>query len=131
MSYQTRKRCSEKLGYGSPSNLISATTDGCLHMIQFSNTWPGNFFPYQLFLSLNMTLLANFGSTPQGTGTLYSNYIYIYLFCSSIFQKGPNFFYIKVVPNISFGKGNYHGKCWSKILELDRFMKNSIWNFTK
>lgn len=66
------KRCSKRLGYGSLSNLISATTGGCLQMIQFSITWPDKFFP-QLCPSLNMTFLANFRSSPHSMGTLYSN----------------------------------------------------------
>lgn len=40
------KRCSKKIGDGSMSNLISATTGECLCMRQFSITWPGKIFPH-------------------------------------------------------------------------------------
>lgn len=131
VSYQTCKRSSEKLVYGSPSNLISASTDGCLHITQFSNTWPGNVFPHQLSPSLDMTLLANFRSL-----SLYSNRIYVY-FAQAYFRKGlisstlklPLVFHLKNVDTMEILV--YNIRAWQIYKEFNmEFYKVKCWPFT-
>lgn len=86
VSYQTCKRCSEKLGYWE-----SIQPYFCYHrwVLAYDTVFKylaRKYFPHQLSPSLNMTLLANVWSTPQGTGTLYSNYIYAYF--AQAYRKG-------------------------------------------
>lgn len=74
------------------------------HRWVFAYDMARKFFPHQLSPSLNMTLLANFRSSPQVIGTVYSNYIYVY-FAQVYFRKGlisstiklPLIFYLKKV----------------------------------